>query len=263
MQQKSGDHWRPLGFFSCKLTDTESHYSTFDCKLLAAQAAIKHFQHFCEGRAFQLLTEHKPLVTVLSRISAPISPRQQWHLAFISKFNVQFLYLLGLKNVVADFLSCPLPQSSGSVAAAAADYSVDYEEMAAEQNSCAETQRLLGSTFLKLAFHQTGAQRLAGDVSTGIFRPIVPLKFSIDIFWHFHNVAHLGRLASRWIISSRFVWRGLSRDITAWTREFLACQQGKIHRHTRLDPQPIPIPQRSFSHHVDLVGPLQYCNNFN
>ncbi len=41
MQQKSGDHWQPLGFFSCKLIDTESRYSTFDCKLLAAQAAIK------------------------------------------------------------------------------------------------------------------------------------------------------------------------------------------------------------------------------
>jgi hypothetical protein len=30
MQQKSGDHWRPLGFFSRKLTDTESRSSTFD-----------------------------------------------------------------------------------------------------------------------------------------------------------------------------------------------------------------------------------------
>ncbi len=30
MQQKSGDHWRPLGFFSRKLTDTESRHSTFD-----------------------------------------------------------------------------------------------------------------------------------------------------------------------------------------------------------------------------------------
>jgi hypothetical protein len=52
MQQKSGNHWRPLGFFSCKLTDTESHYSTFDRELLAAHAAtnisaifakVKHF----------------------------------------------------------------------------------------------------------------------------------------------------------------------------------------------------------------------------
>ena len=65
-------------------------------------------------------------------------------------------------------------------------------------------------------------------------------------------------------ISSRFVWRGLSSDVTAWARGCLACQRGKIHRHTRLVPQPIPIPQRRFSHlHVDLVGPLQYSNNFN
>jgi hypothetical protein len=40
MQQKSGDHWQSLGFFSRKLTDTETRYSTFDQELLAAFAAI-------------------------------------------------------------------------------------------------------------------------------------------------------------------------------------------------------------------------------
>jgi hypothetical protein len=103
MQQKSKDHWQPLGIFSRKLTDTESRYTTFDRKLLAAQAAIKYFRHFCNGRLFQLWIDHKPLVTALSRVSTPISPRQQRHLAFISEFNVQLLYLPGLKNVVADF----------------------------------------------------------------------------------------------------------------------------------------------------------------
>ncbi len=49
MQQKTGDHWQPLGFFPRKLTDTESRYSTFDSKLLTAHEAIKHFCHFCEG----------------------------------------------------------------------------------------------------------------------------------------------------------------------------------------------------------------------
>jgi hypothetical protein len=43
MQQKSGNHWWPLGFFSQKLT--ESRYSTFDHELLATHAAIKHFRH--------------------------------------------------------------------------------------------------------------------------------------------------------------------------------------------------------------------------
>jgi hypothetical protein len=42
MQQKSGDHWRPLGFFSRKLTDTESRYSTFNRELLAAHVVIRY-----------------------------------------------------------------------------------------------------------------------------------------------------------------------------------------------------------------------------
>jgi hypothetical protein len=135
--------------------------------------------------------------------------------------------------------------------------------MAAEQNRCSETQRLLGGTLLKLAFCQTGAQRLGGDVSIGSFCPMVPIKFRKTIFDHCHSVAHPGRLASHHIISSRFVWRGLSSNVTTWARGCLACQQGKIHRHTCLAPQPIPIPQRRFSHLlVDLVGPLQYSNNF-
>jgi hypothetical protein len=86
------------------------------------------------------------------------------------------LYLPGLKNVDADFLSCPNQATAGSFAAASVADPVEFEEMATEQNRCPETQCLLGGTSLKLAFRQTGAQRLAGDVSTGNFRPVVPLK---------------------------------------------------------------------------------------
>jgi hypothetical protein len=93
--------------------------------------------------------------------------------------------------------------------------------------------------------------------------PTVPLKFRKNIFDHFHNVTHPGRLTSHHIISSRFVWHGLSSNVTAWACGCLACQWGKIHRHTCL-VLPIPIPQWRFSHlHVDLVGPLQYSNSFN
>jgi hypothetical protein len=165
-----------------------------------------------------------------------------------------------LKNVVADFLSRPTQQATGSVAAMTAVDPVYFEE----QHCCPETQRLLGGTSLKLAFRQTGTQCLARDVSTGTFCPIVPSNSEGLFFDHFHNVAHPGRLASRRIISSRFMSRGLSSDINAWACGCLACQRGKIHCHTRLAPQPIPILQPRFFHlHVDLVGPLQYSNNFN
>jgi hypothetical protein len=93
-------------------------------------------------------------VTALSCVSAPILPRQQGHLAFISEINVQMLYLPGLKIVVADFLSCPppSPEPSGTVAAAAEADPVDFEAMATEQNRCVETQCLLSGSSLKLSF---------------------------------------------------------------------------------------------------------------
>jgi hypothetical protein len=44
----------------------------------------------------------------------------------------------------------------------------------------------------------------------------------------------------------------------------LHSQRSKIHRHTRLLPQPIPIPQRRFAHlHIDLVHPSQYSSSCN
>jgi hypothetical protein len=113
-------------------------------------------------------------------------------------------------------LALPLPpESAETVAALSTADPVYFEAMAAEQNCCAEMQRLLGGSSLQLAFRQAGTQHLAGDVSTGIFRPIVPQKFRKDIFSHFHNISHLGRLASRLMVSSRFIWRGLATDINA------------------------------------------------
>ncbi len=199
---------------------------------------LNNYCNFCKG-VFQLWTDHKPLFTALCRVSVPISPQQQCHLAFISEFNVQLLYLPGLKNVVADFLSYPLLESTETVAAMAAADPMDFKEMATKQSSCAETQRLLGGTSLKLAQRQCFYWRFHRR-----FRPIVPLKFRKDIFAHFYNVTYPGRLASRRIISSWFVWCGLSSEIIAWTRGCLAWQRGRIHCHIRLAPQPIPIPQR-------------------
>ncbi len=63
------------------------------------------------------------------------------------------------------------------------------------------------------------AARLPGDVSTGVFRPIVPEKFRKDIFC-IYTISHTlggsppGVLC---ILLRRFVWRGLANPITAST----------------------------------------------
>ena len=108
------------------------------------------------------------------------------------------LYLPGLKNVVADFLSRPFPPQPESVgntaAAAAAVETVGFEAMAAEQARCPETQCLLGGSSLKIGSRREGQHDLLGDTSTGEFRPIVPILFRKKVFLATHNIAHPGRL---------------------------------------------------------------------
>jgi hypothetical protein len=138
---------------------------------------------------------------------------------------------------------------------------VDFEEMAAE----------LPGNAVVAGLHITQIGFLPERRSTPDWRrfhrhflPHCSPKIQKTIFDHFHNVAHLGRLTSHRSVSSRYVWCLLSSDVTTWACGCLACQLVKIHRHARLAPQPIPIPQRRISHlNVDLVGPLQYSNNFN
>ncbi len=50
LQQLENRAWRPLAFFSRKLSPTECRYSTFDRELLAAFSAVRHFRFLLEGR---------------------------------------------------------------------------------------------------------------------------------------------------------------------------------------------------------------------
>jgi hypothetical protein len=102
-----------------------------------------------------------------------------------------------------------------------------------------------------------------GDSSTGTFRPLVPRDLLRQVFKHLHGTAQPGRRATRRLISSRYVWKGLSTDVTAWVKACLGCQRAKVHCHVQVPTQHIPVPTRHFSHiHVDLVGPLPPSKGF-
>jgi cleavage and polyadenylation specificity factor subunit 1 len=54
-----------------------------------------------------------------------------------------------------------------------------------------------------------------------------------------------------------FFWQFMKKDITAWCKECVNCQRGKVTRNNVASPHAIDIPTRRFSHvHVDIVGPL-------
>ena len=130
-QWRPGCHWRPLAFFSAKLSSAQQSYSAFDRELLAVNDSIYHFRHLLEGRSFTVFTDHKPLIGALTRATEPRSSRQQRQLSYIGEFNAVLRHIAGQANVVADALSRPSPVAQPPPPAAAPSTSVSSTSAAA------------------------------------------------------------------------------------------------------------------------------------
>ena len=105
LQQKHGDTWRPLAFFSQIFSQTQRSYLTFGRELLAIYLAIRHFRNFVDGRQFIVYTDHASLCHALFTRSRHSSPRQLRHLNFISQFTSDLRYIKEEDNLVSDCLS--------------------------------------------------------------------------------------------------------------------------------------------------------------
>ena len=101
------------------------------------------------------------------------------------------------------------------------------------------------------------------DTSTSVPRPLVPPQFRRQVFDTLHTLSHPGVRATQRLITSRYVWLGINKDVWEWTRACLQCQRAKVHHHTTTPTGHFPPPDARFSHvHIDLVGPLPPSKGF-
>lgn len=104
LEQFLDGHWKPLAFFSRKFSATQVKYSAYDRELTVVYEALRVFKHFLEGRAFIIVTDHKPLIYAFQQANKAF-PRQRHQLSYISQFTTCSEYLPGSANSVADSLS--------------------------------------------------------------------------------------------------------------------------------------------------------------
>ena len=99
--------------------------------------------------------------------------------------------------------------------------------------------------------------KLLCDTSTGIPRPLVPAEMPQEVFDLVHGLSHLGTSATVRIMTSRFVWHGIAKDVRAWAHGCIGCQTAKVHWHNRAPLHKFERLTARFAHvHVDLVGLL-------
>ena len=262
LQQSTPAGWQPLAFFSKRLSDRESRYSTFGRELLAAYLCIRHFRSSLEGRVFTLYTDHQALCYAIKSTSANYSPRELRHLSFVAEFTTDIQHVKGDRNTVADALSRATIDAIDSGRPTV----VDFTALATAQQADPELQRLMDSPgalkFQSQAFPGS-AIPVVCDTSTGSPRPYVPVAFRKAVFSSLHSLSHPGIRATRRLVSTRYLWPSLNKDVGVWTRACLECQQSKVSRHVHSPPGQFLPPDHRFDHvHIDLVGPLPPCLGF-
>ena len=263
LQQYHKGIWQPLGYFSKKLSVAEVKYSALDRELLAIYLSVKHFRYFIEGRNFTVYTDHKPLTTAMTSI-AERSPRQSRHLEFISQFTTDIQHVKGKNNVVADFLSRIDEPELASL-----KVNLELKALIELQKDDEEIKELLekqneGSKYdLKEVDLPLSMGKLWCDVSTGKNRPFVPEPLRRAIFEQFHSLSHPGIRGTRKLVTSRYFWPSVNKDVNHWTRACIPCQKAKVVRHTKSPLGKFSLPSSRFEHvHIDLVGPLPTSNGF-
>ena len=249
---------KPISFFSVKLNTAQQKYSTFSREILAIYLAIRHFRHILEGRNFVVYTDHRPITYALHTKSDRYSPREIRHLDYISQFTSDIRYIPGNDNTIADTLS------RTSIFAIHSP-TLSHENIAKEQKNDPTLDNLKNNTSLKLVeFPVPFSDELyLCDTTTNNPRPYIPFSMRKTVFSHFHNLSHPGKRTTVKLISERFVWPNMRKDIGNWTRTCVQCQMHKTHKHTKSPPGNFEHPDGRFTNiHIDIVGPLPSAHGY-
>jgi len=104
----------PMAFASRTLTPSEKNYSQVEKEALSLIFGIKHFHYYLCGRRFTVVTDHKPLLSILGpkkAIPTMAAARLQRWAWLLSSYHYEIEFRNTSAHANADGLSC-LPLNS-------------------------------------------------------------------------------------------------------------------------------------------------------
>uniref|UniRef100_A0A3P9HQ00 Gypsy retrotransposon integrase-like protein 1 n=1 Tax=Oryzias latipes TaxID=8090 RepID=A0A3P9HQ00_ORYLA len=103
--QQHDEQWLPVAYASRALTGAESRYAQIEKELLASMYACERFHQYVYGQTFEVETDHKPLVSIMSKALSDCPVRIQRMLIRLQKYDVHMMYTKGKYMYTADTLS--------------------------------------------------------------------------------------------------------------------------------------------------------------
>ena len=269
---------RPIAFASRSLTQSERNYSQIDKEALALVWGVKKFHHYVYGRKFTLVTDHKPLLSILHpHKSIPVitAARLQRYALFLAGHNYNIEYKRTTDHCNADALSrLPLEVVQPSAEDDADAVDVFYTSQigvlpVTSADIKRETQRdVILSRVVELV--HTGWTSAAKDIDVYYgkkdelsvydgclwgMRVIVPQPLRERVLDQLHE-GHIGMVKMKVLARSYVWWPSIDKDIEHSVKGCVGCQ---LHQNM---PQAAPLhpwewPSGPWQRiHIDYAGPF-------
>ena len=249
LQQIVNGEPQPIAFHSEKLDEKKVLWSTYDKELYSIYTCVLNLEYLIQGRDVELVTDHKPLLSMFHSKSRIKLERRSRQIEFISQFSTKIKHVSGESNIVADAMSrieaveLQQPISLKDIAEALEQDS-DSQELRKNSSEKCEVRDVFfpNENVSVLCVKMLGKQRI-----------IVPKKYRRAVFDQLHGIHHPAGRPTIKLISNSYYWPNMQSEIRKWCRCCLACQVSKVVRHTKSRLGNFPPSDRCEHVHTDIV----------
>ena len=116
LQESSAGEWRPVAYASRSLSETKRCYAQIEKEVLALTWSCEKFSDYILGSRFEIETDHKPLIPILSsKHLNDLPPRVLRFRLRMARFEYSISHVPGRLLFTADALSRdPIPEHEPS-----------------------------------------------------------------------------------------------------------------------------------------------------
>ena len=266
---------KPIAFYSRKLNDAQTRYTTTERELLSIVETLKEFRNILLGQAITVYTDHKNLTYKNFNTDRVM----RWRL-IIEEFGADLQHIPGNTNIVANALSrlgisneFSSPETTEEQAAIFAmtkknvlkdrivedDFPLSYPTLEAEQRKDKTLQKLAlasSTSYSFQMFHGGGKSYKLLCREGKICVPDTLQKKCVD--WYHAVLCHPGETRTELTIRQHFYWKNLRDDVVNHCKK---CERCQITKRKTIKYGHVPEKEAETEPWdklcVDLIGPYK------
>ncbi len=276
--QKQNGIWKPISFFSRKLTPTEKRYSAAEREMLAVRESYFDFINLVFDRRIIFLTDHEPLVTA-HRLKNPMGRLARMFNDLVD-VTYKMEYVPGKLNYLPDFLSrastVDVEQISSNLTEVKSK--VDWATAQNDDVTIKQVKIILDNHVDRLIWFKLKngkrwwAERHSLYMNNDVLmhssdKIVCPESMKALILHTHHDIpfsGHRGADTTLVSIRSKYFWFGMSTDTVEYCQSCVKCQKFNYANIHNVAPLKNIIVHRPFQLlGVDFMGPFKRSKSGN